>query len=418
MMRMLSFVLGFVCVSWIACGQAGNDVESLVADETMRLPDKFSFDFLDEVVKGKRVVILGEALHTDGTTFEIKSKMVEYLAQKHGFNTLMVESLDFGKPNSGLAYFYMSKSCESLTKKIMRRTLPLDVVGLEAYYFSYVYVLDLLGKYGFEEEAHKLKDVFQKSLFKDGKGLFDDKTLTLRHPVDNEKLQMLLEAIGLTKNYLKMVDAPEKEVRYAERLLGNVREYMAKESLLPTNEVISDGNSMDYNKLREWTNLRDRQMGMGILTYLETHPERKVIVWCASFHGARDISQAIHPDYPLLYMQTKTMGEYLADALGDRLCSMAFTSYYAEPERCGELEKELCERGVDWGFVDFERLRFKDEFLNKMFNCNAIQRKDGRWMNVWDGLYFIREQKEDEYYDWEYARKLWKVLSKAEEDDL
>lgn len=48
--------------------------------------------FLKEELKGKTIVMLGESLHADGTTFSSKTEIVKYLCDTLGFNTLLFEA--------------------------------------------------------------------------------------------------------------------------------------------------------------------------------------------------------------------------------------------------------------------------------------------------------------------------------------
>ena len=100
-----------------------------------------------------------------------------------------------------------------------------------------------------------------------------------------------------------------------------------------------------------------------------------------------------------MYFQTKFMGEYLAEYLREDLYSLAFTSYYGDPNTCGVLEQELYQKNMQYGFIDFKSLRFKEDFFDKSFNSNIIRKKDGKWMYIWDGVYFIRDQKQVEIMD-------------------
>jgi len=48
--------------------------------------------FVDSIVGDKRIILLGELDHGDGTSFEIKFEIIKYLHEKHGFNNLIFES--------------------------------------------------------------------------------------------------------------------------------------------------------------------------------------------------------------------------------------------------------------------------------------------------------------------------------------
>jgi erythromycin esterase-like protein len=54
--------------------------------------DKSDYSFLDNVLKNKRIVLLGEQTHGDGATFDEKVKIVKHLNNTLGFNTIVFES--------------------------------------------------------------------------------------------------------------------------------------------------------------------------------------------------------------------------------------------------------------------------------------------------------------------------------------
>lgn len=392
----LKLILVYFIASFpfITLGQ--KDVEALIAESVIQLTDDASFEFLDSIVGGKTVIILGEAFHEDGMTFKVKSEMVEYLARKHGFDVIMVEAFPVDCVNIGNNYIFPSKYTRSLTKALLRREITMDYMGTESSYSGFLNTVEFLKNYGLREKAEYLDKEFRKcikDLVDDTGGLVDSCSSAIFH---------LMRLIGLAKEYLQLIPEKETERYYLLSLLNGIKEKLSEDLIFSREKIINEGKHMNYNDLREWTNLRDKHMGMNVIHYLKAHADAKIVIWCASFHGARDISQVLHPDYPTLYAQTKTMGEYIADELGDRLYSIAFTSYHEIPEKCGILERELMTKGVVQGFINFAKLRKEKPALNVLFNCNAIQKKDGYWMNVWDGIYFIRNQKNNEVApDWE-----------------
>ncbi len=57
------------------------------------IPNDFSK--LDKYIENKEIILLGEAAHGDGKTFEVKTQIVKYLIEEKGFNTVAFEGLDF-----------------------------------------------------------------------------------------------------------------------------------------------------------------------------------------------------------------------------------------------------------------------------------------------------------------------------------
>ena len=65
-------------------------VEQNIAKNAIILENIEDMSFLDDVIRNRSVIILGEESHFDYSTIEIKIKMIDYLQNK-GFNTIVVE---------------------------------------------------------------------------------------------------------------------------------------------------------------------------------------------------------------------------------------------------------------------------------------------------------------------------------------
>jgi hypothetical protein len=78
---------------------------------------------------------------------------------------------------------------------------------------------------------------------------------------------------------------------------------------------------------------RDTQMAENIDWIVKKFPEERFIVWCANFHGAKDISQTQYLADSLLYFNFQAMGETVHATSGDKMYSLAFTSLRHGRER-------------------------------------------------------------------------------------
>ena len=73
----------------VSCGT--QPAEKKLADQFMAFSDESaSFEPIKAAVKDKRIVILGEAGHADGRTFEIKSELIEYLNADNEYDVVLV----------------------------------------------------------------------------------------------------------------------------------------------------------------------------------------------------------------------------------------------------------------------------------------------------------------------------------------
>ena len=129
---------------------------------------------------------------------------------------------------------------------------------------------------------------------------------------------------------------------------------------------------------------------------IKNFPEEKFIVWTANFHGAKDISQTRYPADSLLYFTFQSMGEHVYAELGDKVFSLAFTSLWKNENHIGMLETEIANvvGNAPYAFINFENLRFADDYRDVEFESSVFGKKRGKWLYIFDGIYFIRNPVE------------------------
>lgn len=140
-------------------------------------------------------------------------------------------------------------------------------------------------------------------------------------------------------------------------------------------------------------------MAENVLWYRKHFPDEKLIVWCANLHAAKDESQIEYTQQELADncagYYTNVLGENLAHELGGEVYSIAITSLNrSDGRQPGELERQIARLTHDapYAFIDFEPLRWLDGYRTAVFDFPEIGcRKEGRWLNVFDGVYYIRD---------------------------
>lgn len=145
--------------------------------------------------------------------------------------------------------------------------------------------------------------------------------------------------------------------------------------------------------------IRDNSMAENVLWYRRHFPDEKLIVWCANLHAAKNGSQIEYTQQELADNSTgyydNVLGETLAHELGGEVYSIAITSLNRSDGRHpGELERQIARLTHDapYGFIDFEPLRWLDGYRTAVFDFPEIgRRKEGRWLNIFDGIYYIRD---------------------------
>ena len=307
-----------------------------------QLSDKFttyneyseSFETLADFIKDKRIVILGECGHGDGRTFEIKSEIVRYL-DSVGDYTLILEGMN---PFDGA---------------ILNKELPVLIINKSGLNIQNCWY----GLWSQTKEAAELADAMDKNKI-DFYGMdvqpsycsyFQIAYLSNLFYSDSIMKQWLFDY-----NWEKLLEIDNKLHQYNDSLINESDYPYYDSSLLAMRNKLSD-NDVSFNKdavlllidnmlsfshqakcgfsitcdscIDRGIMIRDRQMADNVAWYINHHPEKKIIIWAANFHGAKAISQIKYgkePD-PELYEKYTLLGEHLANMFPNQVYSVAFT---------------------------------------------------------------------------------------------
>ena len=385
-----------------------------------QLSDKFttyneyseSFETLADFVKDKRIVILGECGHGDGRTFEIKSEIVRYL-DSIGDYTLILEGMN---PFDGA---------------ILNKELPVLIINKSGLNIQNCWY----GLWSQTKEAAELADAMDKNKI-DFYGMdvqpsycsyFQIAYLSNLFYSDSIMKQWLFDY-----NWEKLLEIDNKLHQYNDSLINESDYPYYDSSLLAMRNKLSD-NDVSFNKdavlllidnmlsfshqakcgfsitcdscIDRGIMIRDRQMADNVAWYINHHPEKKIIIWAANFHGAKDISQIKYgkePD-PELYEKYTLLGEHLANMFPNQVYSVAFTSgggdvgwfnqdesYPIQPDSTS-VEFALRQRGINYGFLDFGS---HPEFEDIPFHSILLgyHNKIGKWVKSFDAIFYIKEQ--------------------------
>ncbi len=384
----LALGLGVMAVS----AQVGT-VEERVSRHAVKLAGDSDFAAIDKAVKDKRIVILGEAGHSDGRSFEIRTRMIFHLIEDLGFDALVLEGagpLSSITVKSDFAQVWMPawanvKECQPLIEAVNSGRVP--VFGMDPTVDPYTalslqyFMTAVDPEFASGIDWERLNDI--------------NYSLYLRHlpEMDPEDEAFLIDLLPRVKNHcnklLAQGNGDKKSLKLMLLGLDNFVNAFADFKIPRVKPEVEIPE--DYEMLIVGNNLRDFQMAANLEWYLQQNPDHKVVVWCANFHGARDLSQCEFPRDPSSYIRTRILGEHLARKYGDELYSIAFVDPGpAKGELC--MENYLAEK-MDYGFIDFTPLRYSEEFFGKPFYANALRRKQALWMNMFDGIYFLSEQK-------------------------
>ncbi|WP_396635984.1 erythromycin esterase family protein [Maribacter sp. R77961] len=404
--------------------------------------------FDDAFLSDYEIVLLGEQTHGDGSVFEKKLEMVKELHEKGGYNLLVFESgmYDNLKANQlyadkkedasifkqSVGWLYSDTKVFQELLEYMETHPKLKIMGFDSQESSLfeTYFLD------------DLKTLCQKNNISISEETFRtvEKTLIVRDIesyVGNKK-----DSTALYSNIIslqnKLDKIPKKDVE-------------TKMLVQTFKSVFSDMDYMlkDLQKEKIYVqNPRDKQMAENLIFLKETYPKEKIMGWGASYHFTNRLSdfeftpttenyitkvfQSIdsltehkHTALQEEIDQIKElrlavpMGQILKQKYGDKLFSLAFTSYegtyrnfmhdnvlpiLAPPEN--SFEKTLKKENIKEKLVVLEDSEAK--FYTSVLGYIPLY---AHWNTIFDGIYYIKKMAPPVFIEYGSERELISVAN-------
>ena len=389
---------------------------------------------LKNAIGNSRVVMLGEQTHQDGTTDSAKVRLIKFLHQEMDFNVLAFESgfYDVGKSWQGVkngksvynafhsSVFFSGKEAYQpligYVEQVLKTSRPLEVIGFDS---------QLTGIPSKDSLHHELKRFFSsigvETTHFDDTAVFAKNLQSLGsrggYKTPDREFYVMLARMGLVVNRLN-TDSLNTETKYYVQLFKSVRKAAEQNLMSQTSAVLS--GSDQYRSAFYGLNMRDAQMADNLLWYLKQNPKKKVIVWAHNFHiGTSDVAN----EDPLKHqlgsnvwrdstglLTIKPMGQYLREALGDKVYSITFTAYSGstgnvrngegkttpikEDQRPQiEFEELMNATGADFAFIDLRQPAKGGEWLKKGLIARPLINTaiEGEWHRAADAFFFIRK---------------------------
>lgn len=287
-------------------------------------PEITDFSFLKEELKDVQVVMLGENTHFDGNVFEMRTKIVQYLHQEMGFNTIAFESgiydvwraqksINEGQnvveaiSNSLFSIWAKRNEFQSFIEFYNQNKKDLKIFGFD-YQITGNNGNVLLAKDLFEYAKkinHKIK--FKQEDFElllesmTNSGMFDEEDISYE--------QFKTELTLFKTKISQQKDSEEKFYwnQIVKSLLELGHDAISKE------EILSTFNTTSFD------NIRDKQMADNLLAYLKQNPEAKIICWGANAHFVNNMSSINEP----ILKEFVPMGSYIKKELKNKVYSLA-----------------------------------------------------------------------------------------------
>jgi erythromycin esterase len=358
---------------------------------------------LRERLADVRVLVLGEPSHGDGAAFEARARLIRFLHQELGFNTLAFESglftveraLDGATTpaatldGANAAIFPVWSQSEQAAPALRYAasttgtSSPLRVVGMDAQLARGDTVL-----------IAELVRYLRANGFPDT-GRFDRAARTLHRLVARSVFDRVwpLERWRFRRG---MVDA---RVWLAEGSDPERQRWL---------HFVDNGRAYVETAWRKDMASREAQMAANLDWLLERDPDARIVVWIASVYGITGADGIENLQGRRRYPGVVSMGERLRDRLGAHaVYTLAFTASGGEygtwrwsvPVRTlptpspGSLEALFEATGLDYAILDLRRLPRDAAWLAEPMVARPLAYNEmrARWPSVVDGFFLIRE---------------------------
>jgi erythromycin esterase len=405
--------------------------------------------FLNEVLKDKNIVFLGENSHGVSEFTLLKSRMIRYLHQELGFDVLAFET------NAADAYAanLILPSTDALTsiynsistlwhvdeivplftyiKGTYATKNPLNIAGIDitmsngSYSFSRL-LYDLISPVNstYAKEVLKSDSIFSRSGVRGwtiGNILSQEEKNSFKTLRGKQILEYSILIDFINKNKDKFPRSKSKEVTAAKFYLQSRIDYiywMNKDSAYMADRIPLKDPKMNFTKL--YSRYRDYMMSQNLKFLTETeYPGKKIIVWAQNAHISRRVLRM--PADSSYSKFTYTIGLYCYSGIGDFYFGQAFDGsdpdslryVFKTPTDSNSIETILHSSNYNNVFVDMLH-QDKSDGNSWMFELSKSTdwggtetSEDWNIRSVFDGLILVNRISPPKYlkYDYEYLRR-------------
>lgn len=400
-----------IIIVCLLCAQASAQDSSdsgLFSTISLKQDQLFSSNTLiDSIAENHRILLLGEMDHGDGSSFEIKTALIEYLHQQHGFSTLVFE-----------AGFI---DCNLLSEKVIAGDSYSDVFSDHIYYIwskvsEIKNLLDYLDNTAETNNPLQLVgidpqfsgDSYEKPFLTKIKSLLNESE------INSDNFSKLEHELSLISEWMVY---PEQEAhKISENEILNIIDHY--EAVL-TNLHAESANSLwpqIFNNIRTLVKIkwqkrlgafesRDEQMFNNLKYWLNKYPHEKVILWAANAHIIRKDIDLVAQAKEKGILGLKKLGDHIHEELSDQVYSIGFTAVkghtlnYLNKKKNkiskrpkSSLERQFQDKGII--LADLKLLENKlnlSEYESQLFYTNTNYKS--KWSKHFDGIIIIDEMR-------------------------
>ena len=380
--------------------------------------------FLKKELEGKNIVAIGEQTHDDGSSFEGRNRLIQFLISELDYDVILFESGMFDV-NFADQLYNNTKNIDSLTKSLFNfwrdaaqnQSLftfidsqkkqgkqiyfdGFDCKFTSKYRLEYVdYIDSVVNNY---DPATKENNTYIEYL-KVLKYISNAKGIKSALPKISTK-DMAIFKQG-TELVLKILEGKDD---FAYQMIKSNYEGVllyANHSLLSL--------MINKKKLIQMNNQRDVIMAENLNFLLENkYKNKKVILFGATYHFIKN-NQTIQRigKFPLPIESSKIMVNLLTEKLQKSLYAIGFTAYSGkygmvkdttkgskiEPAKEGSLEKKLFDYKAENGIITLNTTDKKPDWFHNNLSIRLFRYESNTacndWSKVLDAVFFIKEMK-------------------------
>jgi len=371
------------------------------------------FGALETAIGDRNIVLLGEQTHGDGTTFQAKVRLVKFLHQKLGFETLVFENgfyqsfklweelqngMDYQRSvpkgiHERWANVHQVQPIFSYIKNSVETSSPLKLMGMDILFDgSYakntlITDFDCFLSFHYYELSKSADYIFFKTeMYK-----------FLTNQTYRPSPDTLKSFTAILDNYIEILSLKISENDWDTD--GFWSQVLSNFKVDLSNNLGRRNGS--YSRT-DFFNNRDRMMADNVAWVLKEN--KKIIIWTSVTHNMRDVEDELL-DQMGWSTDTRFMGEYLRGLVGpDKMFHISFTGYtgfYTDiyrqkvekfnPPSLDSLETLLNNNGSDYKYLILNGDALPS-VLNQPIKASFIfnQEYSANWTKSIDAVFFTR----------------------------